>query len=287
MGNDRGVPPLDFSTKELDTQAVCSWKSGPSSGRWGSCLIQNFHTLSWRGELPWALATSRSAACTYLHNEDVEAGWGSAWTLNYCLFHVIRLLSSRKRLDLRQSLYLPAWAKQAAHAWDGRELFCIFRKWVGVPLSLLVSGPGSPPPSLMCGAWGGGAEMSLKRSDREQRRRKSNVLPAPSCSWESVSLFPALSRCLLSHAPLLSCLRSDYLPVSLRGLPSACHPAAGGPQVGSLQPHRRVDHRLSLPRPAARRPLPSVRIPRILGARESPSSVRHLIQGPQRLREPH
>lgn len=31
---------------------------------------------------------------------------------------------------------------------------------------------------------------------------------------------------------------------------------------------------------------PSVRMPRILGARESPSSVRHLIQGPQQLRAP-
>lgn len=103
----------------------------------------------------------------------------------------------------------------------------------------------------------------------------SQRLTAPG---ESVSSFPAraawlfsaLSRCPLSHAPLLSSLRSDYLPVSLRGLPRACHPTAGGPQVGSLQPHRRVDHRLSLPRPAARWPLPSVRIPRILGARESP-----------------
>lgn len=66
------------------------------------------------------------------------------------------------------------------------------------------------------------------------------------------------------------CLYEGYQPISRRG-----------PQVGSLQPDRRGPPPLpSTPRCPPAYPL--CPIPCILGARESPSSVRHLIQGPQR-----
>lgn len=111
----------------------------------------------------------------------------------------------------------------------------------------------------------------------------SQRLPAPG---ESASSFPACRQPgsslrfhgALCPAPCSSPFSAVIIsPCLLRGLPGACHPAAGGPQVGSLQPDRRVDHRLSLPRPAARRPIPSVRYPASRGV-SPPSSVRHLIQ---------
>ena len=64
----------------------------------------------------------------------------------------------------------------------------------------------------------------------------------------------------------------------LQGPAPACHPPAGDPEPGSVQPHHRVDYQQPAAVPAPQWPLPHLRIPLV--------ALRHLIQRPQRLREP-